>query len=308
MKNPEIVVLSGAVSPEREVSLSSAAAVHEALQTVFPGRVRLLRLDANVFPAGLDPARHVIFPVIHGDYGEDGAIQTELETHGFAYAGCGPAASRLCINKVAAKEKFRAVGVPVAPGVAFSAAGKPTAAALIRALGTADIVLKPTDKGSSVGLHFIKREADALVALASVVAGDWLAEERITGREMTIGLLDGVAQGIVEIRPKAGRYDYETKYTAGASEYLYPAEVSDETADAVSRAAERIFAACGCRDFSRADFILRADGSFVFLEINTMPGMTPTSLLPKSVSCRGLDFAALCERMIRQALGRFAAR
>ena len=302
---PEIVVLCGAISPAREVSLRSGAAVHEALQTTHPG-TRLLRLDANALPAELDPARHIIFPVIHGDYGEDGGIQTDLEARGFAYAGCGPTASRLCINKVAAKEQFRLAAAPVAPGHAFNAAAKPTAAALLRALGTADIVLKPADKGSSVGLHFIASEAAATAALATVTAGEWLAEVHVTGREMTLGLLDGEAQGIVEIRPKQGRYDYTTKYTAGASEYLYPAAIPARTEAEVSHAAERIFAACGCRDFSRADFILRPDGTFIFLEINTIPGMTSTSLFPKSAGCKGLTFPALCERMIAPALQRFA--
>jgi D-alanine-D-alanine ligase len=302
---PEIVVLCGAVSPEREVSLRSGAACHEALLARYPRRVSLVRLDANTLPPGLDPARHVIFPVIHGDYGEDGGIQADLEARGFAYAGCDAASSRICINKAAAKEKFRAVGAPVAPGVAFRAAEKPEAGALLRTLGTADIVLKPLDKGSSVGLRFIRSEADAVAALGELTAGNWLAEARVVGREMTIGILDGVAQGIVEIRPRQGRYDYATKYTAGASEYLYPAEVPARVEEEVSRAAERLFAACGCRDFSRADFILREDGTFVFLEINTMPGMTATSLLPKSVHCKGLTFEELCERMIRPALGRW---
>jgi D-alanine-D-alanine ligase len=302
---PAITVLCGALSPEREVSLRSGNACAEALRTLYPD-TSLLTLDENKLPAFLDLARHVVFPVIHGDYGEDGAVQHELEAGGFAFAGCDAAASRVCINKVAAKKKFRAAGVPVAPEVAFAAAAKPDAAALIQALGTEEIVLKPADKGSSVGLHIVSGAVALAETLAGIADGNWMAEPRLRGREMTIGILDGEPMGIVEIVPRAGLYDYSTKYTAGASEYLFPASVPSPLAAEISRAAVRAFEACGCRDFSRADFILQPDGTFAFLEINTMPGMTATSLFPKSASCVGLSFSALCSRMTAPALQRFA--
>ncbi|MDR0536009.1 MAG: D-alanine--D-alanine ligase [Puniceicoccales bacterium] len=312
----EIAVLCGAVSPERDVSLRSGKAVAEALEKRHAGRVKLHQLEANLLPDGLDPARHVIFPVIHGDYGEDGGIQGELDARGFAYVGCGAEASRICINKAAAKQRFRQAGVAVAAGFAFNVAvagkeeggvpAKPSPEEIFAALGSDDIVLKPVDKGSSVGLHFLCGAAAVASALAGLPAGRWLAEARETGREMTVGILNGKALGIVEIRPAGGRYDYSTKYTAGASEYIYPAPVAPEIATAAAAEAERIFQACGCRDFARPDFILRPDGSRIFLEINTMPGMTATSLFPKSASCQGLDFETLCERMVQPALARFA--
>ncbi|MDR2862696.1 MAG: D-alanine--D-alanine ligase [Puniceicoccales bacterium] len=304
---PSIAVLCGAVSPEREVSLRSGKACANALLELFPD-LSFHVLDENALPAFLDPAREIVFPVIHGDYGEDGGVQHDLESRGFAYVGCDEAASRVCMNKVATKEKLHATGVPVAPGAAFSAAEKPDAAALARALASEDIVLKPADKGSSVGLRFARGAADIKAALAEITAGNWMAEPRITGREMTIGLLDGAPMGIVEIVPRAGHYDYTNKYTAGATEYLFPAAVPAAIAATIGESAARAFAACGCRDFARADFILREDGSFIFLEINTMPGLTATSLLPKSASCIGLDFPALCGRMLAPALRRFKER
>lgn len=297
------VVLCGAVSPEREVSLRSGRAVAGAL----PG-CRLVELDRNALPAWLDAARHVVIPVIHGDYGEDGTVQAELDALGVAYAGCEAAASRLCLDKVATKQAMRRAGVPAIPEVAFAGAAKPTAAQLLAALGP-QVVLKPADKGSSVGLYVVEGEAALAAALAQIPAsGHWMAERRLQGREMSIGLLGGQAMGLVEIVPRKGVYDYQSKYTKGSSDYIYPAPVSAELTARIRAAAEALFRACGCRDFARADLFLEPDGQFYFLEINTMPGMTETSLMPKSASCAGLDFPALVQRMTAPVLSRAAAR
>ena len=297
------VVLCGAISPEREVSLRSGRAVAGALEGS-----RLVELDRNELPGWLDASRHVVIPVIHGDYGEDGGVQADLDARGFAYAGCGAAASRLCLDKVATKRAMRAAGVPAIPEVAFAGAAKPTAAALVAELG-AQVVIKPADKGSSVGLFVVDGEAAIAQALAQVPAsGQWMAERRLQGREMSIGLLGGQAMGLVEIVPRKGVYDYQSKYTKGSSDYVYPAPVPAELADRIRAAAEALFRACGCRDFARADLFLEPDGRFYFLEINTMPGMTETSLMPKSASCAGLDFPALVQRMTAPAFARAAAR
>jgi len=297
------VVLCGAISPEREVSLRSGRAVAGALEGS-----RLVELDRNELPGWLDASRHVVIPVIHGDYGEDGGVQADLDARGFAYAGCGAAASRLCLDKVATKRAMRAAGVPAIPEVAFAGAAKPTAAALVAELGP-QVVIKPADKGSSVGLFVVDGEAAIAQALAQVPAsGQWMAERRLQGREMSIGLLGGQAMGLVEIVPRKGVYDYQSKYTKGSSDYIYPAPVPEATAARIRAAAEALFRACGCRDFARADLFLEPDGRFYFLEINTMPGMTETSLMPKSASCAGLDFPALVQRMTAPAFARAAAR
>ena len=298
---PEIVVLCGGLSSEREVSLRSGKAVAAAL----PG-ARLEELAADALPAWLDGARHVVLPVLHGGWGEDGRAQAELEARGVAFAGCGSAASRLCMDKVATKAAMRAAGVPAIPEVAFAGDAKPTAAALVAALGE-HIVIKPSDQGSSVGLFLPEGEAAVARALAEIPAsGRWMAERRLRGREMSIGILDGRPMGLVEIVALTGAYDYRTKYTKGASEYRFPAPVGPEVTAAIGEAAARLFAACGCRDFARADVFLEPDGRFYFLEINTMPGMTETSLMPKSASCVGLDFPALVRRMAAPALARAA--
>lgn len=304
MAEKNIVVLCGAVSPEREVSINSGKACLEALKVNFPN-ARLIVLDENRVPEELVPETDVIFPVIHGDYGEDGGIQRDLEARGFSYAGCGVAAGELCINKAKTKELFLKNGIPAAAGAAFSRKNIPAAKDLIEKLGE-KIVVKPADKGSSVGLFLCEGEAET----AAVLAGDlsaselWLAETRVFGRELTVGVLGGKAMGIVEIRPKTGVYDFKNKYTKGNTEYLFPAPIDEKIAAEIRAGAEKIFALCGCRDFSRIDVLLRDDGTFVYLEVNTMPGLTGTSLLPKSASCAGLDFPALVKAMVAPALER----
>jgi len=306
-KNFKIVVLCGAISPEREVSIRSGKAVADALQSIFP-ETELRVLDENALPPDLDPAHDVIFPVIHGDYGEDGKIQRELENRGFAYAGCDAAACEICIDKTFTKEKLRKAGVPVTRGITFFGKKRPRARSLVASLGR-EIVIKPADKGSSVGLFLLAGTRSAKHALAKIRGnGKWLAEPRLHGRELTVGLLDGIAGGIVEIRPKTGAYDYKSKYTAGATEYLSPAPLPESLAAAIRADAEKIFATCGCRDFSRVDAILLPDNRWFFLEVNTMPGMTATSLLPKSAATVGLDFPALVRRMIGPAIARFSAK
>jgi D-alanine-D-alanine ligase len=298
----EIIILCGAISPEREVSLRSGRAV----ASVMAG-ARLVELAANELPAWIDGTRHVVFPVIHGDYGEDGQIQIALEARGISFAGCDAAASRLCIDKVATKQLMRRVGVPAIPEFVFAGKAKPSADKLIAELGER-VVIKPADKGSSVGLYVTQGQPELAAALADIPAeGQWMAERRLVGREMSIGLLEGKALGLVEIVPLQGVYDYKTKYTKGSSDYRYPAPVTPVQAASIALAAETLFAACGCRDFARADVFLEPDGNFYFLEINTMPGMTETSLMPKSASCLGLDFNTLARRMMAPALARARA-
>jgi len=298
---PEVIILCGGQSSESEVSLRSGRAVAAAV----PG-ARLVELSTDALPAWLEPARHLVFPVLHGGWGEDGGVQGELEARGIAFAGCSAAASRLCMDKVATKRAMRAAGVPAIPEVAFAGDAKPTAAELVAALGD-EIVLKPSDQGSSVGLFLPSGPAAIAEALAAIPpAGRWMAERRLRGREFSIGLLDGQPMGLVEIVPLAGVYDFRTKYTKGASEYRFPAPLDAPTTAAIAAAAARLFAAAGCRDFARADVMLEPDGNFYFLEINTMPGMTETSLMPKSASCVGLDFPALVGRMLAPARRRAA--
>jgi len=302
---PVIAVLCGSDSPEREVSLVSGREVAKALEKEGLA-VELYELAGSELPAGLKAARHVVFPALHGGWGENGSLQAALEARGIAYAGCGPEASRLCMDKVQTKNILVSAGWPVLPQVVFTGEKPPEAAKIISLLGEA-LIIKPVGEGSSVGLHRIHNAEELVATLRKLGTGRWMVEPWVQGREISVGVLHGRALGLVEIRPKGGVYDYQHKYTAGMTEYLFPAPVEEELAKVVAEAAEGAFAACRCRDFARVDFMLPADGGAVILEINTLPGLTPTSLLPKSASCRGYAFGTLVRAMAGPALARFTA-
>jgi D-alanine-D-alanine ligase len=302
MSLPIIAVFAGGTSAERDVSLGSGQACAMALARSFP--TRLFQIDANALPAEFDPELHVVFSTLHGKFGEDGGMQRLLDAVHASYAGCDAAASALCMDKTAAKERIAAAGVGVVPGECFDAARKPAAAALAAKLGN-DVVLKPNDEGSSVGLQIVSGQMELAAALEKISTGRWLAERRVFGRELSVGVLGGRALGIVEIRPKSGRYDYTSKYTKGLTEYLCPAPLPDATTAAVRRAAETAFAACGCRDYARIDFMISEKNESFLLEINTLPGMKETSLLPMSARSAGLDFTALVRELVMPAVQRF---
>lgn len=299
---PVIAVLAGGTSPEREVSLGSGKAV--ALAMAYSHPTQFFRVDTDALPPGLDPGRHVVCSTLHGVFGEDGGMQALLDAAGVTYAGCDAKSSDLTFDKWRTRQSVSAMGVPVAPGRHFFATAKPTAAELVAEYGE-QVVLKPNRQGSSVGLQIVSTRVGLQIALDGIRSGEWIAEKRILGRELTVGLLRGRAMGIVEIVPKSGVFDYTSKYTKGLTEYLAPAPLSDEVARRVREAAEKAFASCGCRDYARIDFMLSAEGELYLLEINALPGMKETSLLPMSARCVGLDFAALCRELVAPAVERF---
>ena len=301
---PIIAVFAGGTSAEREVSLGSGKASALALARSFP--TRLFEITADALPAGLDPKRHVVFSTLHGTFGEDGGMQRLLDAAGVAYAGCDAASSALTMDKTRTKDAAASRGVRVAPAVVFSAEKKPTADEVVAKLGE-QLVVKPNNEGSSVGLALTGTRAELAAKLASITAGSWLIEPRLIGRELSVGVLGGKAMGVVEIRPRSGVYDYTSKYTKGMTEYFAPAPIDAPATAAVQRAAEAAFAACGCRDYARVDFILPAQGDAFLLEINTLPGMKETSLLPMSARCAGLDFTGLVRELVTPALRRFRA-
>jgi len=306
MNSPEpiIAVFAGGTSAEREVSLGSGAACAQALARSFP--TRLFRIDDETLPGEIEPARHVVFSTLHGTFGEDGGMQRLLEAAGVHHAGCDALSSALTMDKTLTKQASSARGVRVAKGIVFAASKKPDAAKVIAELGE-HVVLKPNDQGSSVGLRVIGTRAELEAGLAAVIEGNWLVEQRIVGRELSVGILGGRALGVVEIRPKSGVYDYTSKYTKGLTEYFAPAPLDSVMTKEAQRAAEIAFEACGCRDYARVDFILSASGDLFLLEINTLPGMKETSLLPMSARCAGLDFSALVRELVSPALKRFRA-
>ena len=320
-----ITVMLGGPSAEREVSLRSGAAVAAAL------RLRgheVDELDPKTPDWILPPKTDVVFLALHGTYGEDGTVQKQLDFLGVPYTGCDAEASRIAFDKVLTKQKCIAAGVPTAR---FFTANSPTAA--LPKDFPLPLVVKPSRQGSSVGLQFVNRAEDWPAALAESLKFDTevLVEEKIVGRETTVGILGGKILPVVEVRPRAGSYDYKNKYTVGATEYFCPADFDAATTQHIQDAAFGAFAAIGGRDYARVDVMVREVGQAsslpcseaetqhkredgqarclphcepVVLEVNTLPGMTETSLLPKAAAAAGMNYAELCQRMVDLALAR----
>jgi D-alanine-D-alanine ligase len=301
---PRIVVLMGGCSSEREVSLVSGKAVASSLKNSGCDIVEI-DITREALPEGIDPLHDVIFPVLHGGYGEGGGLQSDLEKAGFSFAGCGANSSDICMRKPLAKKAVDEAGVRIAGSIVLNDITPAISASeIVKKLGS-DLVAKPANEGSSVGLVLIASESELSAWLQKPRKGEWLVEQRIRGRELTCGILDGKGMGIVQIVPAVGVYDFKSKYTPGSTQYLFPAPIPQAKADLVRHYSEMAFAACRCRDYARADFIMPEGEAPVFLELNTLPGMTPTSLLPKSASCVGLNFDQLVKRMIEPAIARF---
>jgi len=298
-----IVVLYGGFGEEREVSLKSGEKVIDSLK--LKHSVEAVCLDDRNIPDWIEPESHIVFPMIHGAFGEDGELQNSLSERGIEFVGSNAVSSALCMDKILAKERVEALGIKTAESLFFDSNTMPLADDIIEKLGSS-LVLKPRDSGSSCGLSLIENRSSMGVALSKINSGNWMVERRLKGRELTIGLLDGQALEIVEIKYSKECYDYDTKYLSGSTEYLCPAELPDEITDRIQSEAEAIFKSCDCRDFARIDFILEGDTPY-FLEVNTLPGMTPQSLLPKSAAAKGIDFNSLIETMISYGIKRFNA-
>lgn len=284
-----IIVLYGGDSDEREVSLLSGARVASALRSA-GHQVARVDYHTGQLPCLLEELRaaDAVFLALHGGFGEDGSMQAALEKNGiFHYTGSGSRAAALAMQKAAAKACVAAKGVPVARGeLLVHWASEPPL--------PYPIVLKPVSGGSSVGLRFVRsqREWRKITPCDGI-----LCEEYLSGREFTVGVFEGKTLPVVEIRPVGGAYDYEHKYTAGASEELCPAPIDASKASCLSALALSAFAALGLRDYARIDFREDGMGNPRFLEANTLPGMTETSLFPLAARTAGIGFGALCEKM-----------
>ncbi|MDB5372565.1 MAG: D-alanine--D-alanine ligase [Belnapia sp.] len=300
-----IAVLHGGISAEREVSLASGAqciaALREAGFEVTPIDVGA---DLVATIAALRAARpDAVFNALHGSFGEDGCIQGVLDWMGLPYTHSGLRASALAMDKVAAKAVFRAAGLPVAPHRLVDLAELAAADPLPR-----PFVVKPVNEGSSVGVHVLRHGDNR----RAEIAANWrfgdivLVEEYIPGRELTVGVLGDRALAVTDILADAGEfYDYDSKYAAGGSRHMLPAAIDAGIYAQAMDVAVAAHQALGCRGATRADF--RYDdtagepGRLVLLEVNTQPGLTPTSLLPEQAALAGIAFPALCAWMVEQA-------
>ena len=290
----------GGPSAEREVSLRSGAAVAKALRSLGHD---VMEVDPKDGQFDLPPKTDVVFLALHGTYGEDGTVQRRLDELGALYTGCDAEESRMAFDKVLTKQRCVEAGVPTAKYLVLNSEKAPWPKGW-----QPPLVVKPVRQGSSVGLQFVEQAGDWQKALTEALKFDSevLVEEKIAGRETTVGILGGEPLPIVEVRPKIGSYDYKNKYTAGRTEYFCPADFDSATTKRIQAAAFGAFQAIGGRDYARVDVMVRDGGEPVVLEVNTLPGMTETSLLPKAAAAAGLNYAQLCQRMIDLALKRIS--
>ena len=288
----KIAVMLGGPSAEREVSLRSGTAVAKALRSL--GH-EVYEVDPLHGAFDLPPEMDVVLLALHGTYGEDGTVQRRLDELGETYTGCDAEASRIAFDKVLTKRRCAEAGIPTPKFLVVTSTQTPWPKGW-----QPPLVAKPVRQGSSVGLQFVERVEDWQNALAESLKFDSevLVEEKIVGRECTVGILADEALPVVEVRPKAGGYDYRNKYTAGCTEYFCPAPFDAATTRRIQDAALGAFQAVGGRDYARVDVMVRANGEPVVLEVNTLPGMTETSLLPKAAAAAGLNYAQLCQRMV----------
>lgn len=299
-----IVLTGGGSSLERDVSLRSAKIVAEELSKIV--NTELVIFDKDELPIEVAARKDaIIFPVALGDFVEDGGLQKSMDEAGLCYIGSDSAASALCMNKSAAKDVVSRVGVPVVPGMKFSVKSGIPLSVDKNAL-SGDFILKPNDKGSSLYVKKVNRDTFE-DAVKDLYDGEFLLEKNIIGQDLTIGLLDGEALGVVKILPKHDFLDYDGKYVPGAAEKIYPADISPEATVAVKKYAELAYKACRCRDWARIDFMISGDKIF-FLEINTSPGMTTTSLYPLSALAAGVSYKEFLTKLINLANERFGLR
>jgi len=296
-----IGVLMGGCSREREVSLQSGRAVTLGLQSlghdVRPTDVKPGDVTADLL-AGLD----VAFLALHGEWGEDGGIQQQLEDLGACYTFSGPEVSRLAMDKVRAKERFSDDGIPTP---AFRVAAPDDLAMLEEALDRLgpQLVVKPVADGSSIDIGM----ADSRASLRRAARKVWargepaLVERRILGREFTVGILGEMALPLLEIRTPGGWYNYHYKYKSNRTRYVFEHGLPPEREARILEVAVAAHRALGCRDLSRVDVMLPQEGEPQVLEINTIPGFTGHSLVPKAAARAGLAFPKLCERIVAMA-------
>jgi len=298
----KIAVLMGGNSAEREVSLHSGEAVVEALQ----------RSGTNVFACDYEgdirnflsklAEADVVFMALHGGEGENGTVQGVLEEENIVYTGSGPDASALAMDKVASKKLMVENELPTPDWEFF------TSCEDFEASGEKNrnypLIVKPNGEGSTVGLTIVKSEAELLPAVQTAEKCDSgiLLEEYILGRELTVGILGKEALPCIEILPLHDHYDYECKYTAGMSNYICPAEISAALASQLAQSSLAIHNLLGCRHYSRVDYRLSPEGSFFCLEVNTLPGLTDTSLVPKAAAVVEISFKDLVLKLCTMAL------
>jgi len=302
LTHKKIAVLMGGPGSERRVSLASGAGVVKALREIGADVTEVIVDDGNfLVPEGTA----VAFNVIHGTFGEDGQVQRILESRGIPYTGEGVAGSELAIDKIATKQRLIERGVPTAKFEIIRDGAAPTLAI--------PFVLKAPREGSSVGIYIVHEAAELAEKLAEAwkFGSELLVEQFIAGRELTVGVVGDQALPIIEIKARKDFYNFENKYpflnpnAAGADHYC-PAPINAGLTARIQQLALDAHRALDLEVYSRVDFLLTADGEPFVLEVNTIPGMTPSSLLPEAAAVVGISYPELCRRIVELSLTRFA--
>ncbi len=289
----------GGMSSERDISLKTGNAILQALLGKHYEAIGI-DVDRSVADTLEKAAVDIGFIALHGVLGEDGAIQGLLEIMGIPYTGSGVLASALAMNKVASKKLFCYHRLPT-PGFQSFIATEDHAAEILMQISIAlPLIIKPSEEGSTIGVSVVENQADLLPAIRTACryGREILIEEFVHGREITIGIINGEALPAIEIAPKNGFYDFHAKYTRGETEYILPARLAEAQELAIRNLAVSAYCALGCSGAARADFIVNQKGGVFILEINTVPGMTETSLLPKACRHRGIEFPDLVEKIL----------
>ena len=299
LRREKIAVLAGGTSCERDISLISGRNVLEALQST---GLNVLWVDAvGDFMDQLKRQKVTLaFLALHGTFGEDGTVQRLLEKERILYTGPGPRASELAFDKSKSQAILKKEGIGVPDFVSYTKISR----AGVRSPFSLPVVVKPAKAGSSVGVTIVTDAAGYVPAVEE--AFRWsdviLVEKFIAGRELTVGILGEETLPVVEVIAKRQFYDYEAKYGDAGTRYEVPAKLSRKEADAIQKAALKTHHALGCERMSRVDLILASDGALFVLELNTIPGLTAKSLLPKAAQKAGIDFPALCVKILSMAL------
>ncbi|MDR2884889.1 MAG: D-alanine--D-alanine ligase [Deferribacteraceae bacterium] len=297
MKDKRICVICGGAGSEREVSLRSGNAAYNVLiENGYKFTTLFDLTDSNIGEL-FDIAPDLCLVAVHGRFGEDGVLQGYMEMMMTPYTGSGVSASVVAFDKYLSKLCFEANKIPTAPHYLTDG---------VELWQTYPCVVKPSRDGSSVGITIAHDREELIKGIAEARRYDdkVLVEKFIAGKELTVAILDGEIFPPIWIKPKSGVYDYESKYTKGATEYLFDLELAEDEVKAVKDTALRAYRALGCEGVARVDLIYDGKTPYV-LEVNTVPGMTETSLLPKACAEAGLSFIALLERMLNGALVRW---
>jgi D-alanine-D-alanine ligase len=303
MSKVKVAVLAGGISSERDISLQSGRFVAKALHSsgydvitadICPEELRILD----------DKSVDVFFICLHGQFGEDGQLQQKLEERGLCYTHSDSAASKGAMDKIAAKIRFQMAGVKTPSSIRFADSISIEQIQMQLDCPCGRYVVKPVSHGSSVGVDIVDSVEEAIIqcCINKTISSDYMIEQFIPGREITVGILNGRALPILEIKPKVGFYDYHAKYIDEDTEYLFDTITDRCLIDKISADAIKCFNCLGCRHVARVDFILADDGTAYALEINTIPGMTAHSCVPKAAEKIGVSMAELCSGIVRQAM------